>query len=94
MFFWGGSLTSSGPVAEAPDPLSTQPAAAVAFKDQAPSVSAEPPESELQEYEPTVEVASVDFGSKSGSVFYVPSGEPGAATTVVWVSDLEEEEEL
>ncbi len=94
MFFWGGSPTSSGPVAEAPDPLPTQPAAEVAFRDQWSSASAEPPQSEIEEYEPTVEVASVDFGSKSGSVFYVPSGEPGEATTVVWVSDLEEEEEL
>jgi len=39
-----------------------------------------------------VEVASVDFGAHSGSVFYVPSGQAGLATAVVWVTDAGEEE--
>jgi anti-sigma factor RsiW len=38
---------------------------------------------------PAVEVAAVDFGSHSGSVFYVSAGhgELGATTAVVWVTE-------
>ncbi|MBI4705290.1 MAG: hypothetical protein HY744_29640 [Deltaproteobacteria bacterium] len=39
---------------------------------------------------PAVEVASVDFGSRSGSVFYVSTGpgDTGPTTAVVWVTDV------
>ena len=35
-----------------------------------------------------VEVATIDFGSSHGSVFYVP-GSGGETTTVVWLADDE-----
>lgn len=40
-----------------------------------------------------VEVAAVDFGTRSGTVFYVQGDDaaPGATTTVVWVNDSGEE---
>jgi negative regulator of sigma E activity len=102
VFSWGG-MAPTGPLAEAPSAAGTQSpmspskhaVAEVAMKrDATPADPTATANSDIEEYEPTVEVASVDFGSMSGSVFYVPSGEPGAATAVVWVSDLEEEEEL
>jgi hypothetical protein len=34
-----------------------------------------------------VEVASVDFGSQAGSVFYVTGDDNAAMTTVVWIND-------
>jgi hypothetical protein len=35
-----------------------------------------------------VEVAAVDFGTRMGAVFYVPSGTSASSTTtVVWLSD-------
>jgi len=47
-------------------------------------VQANTPESST----PAVAVAAVDFGTKTGAVYYVPSDTPGAtATTVVWVTD-------
>jgi len=41
------------------------------------------------EDEPVVEIAAVDFGAQSGSVFYVSAGKNAAGSTaVVWVTDL------
>lgn len=43
-----------------------------------------------EEEEHGVEVAAVDFGNRTGSIFYVPTGAVAAhqtTTTVVWVSD-------
>lgn len=34
-----------------------------------------------------VEVASVDFGRRSGAIFHVPTDVRGATTTVLWLSD-------
>lgn len=41
-----------------------------------------------EELSPTVAVNAVDFGSRTGTVFYVPN-DRGSTTTVVWVTDDE-----
>lgn len=41
----------------------------------------------VQDDTPAVAVAAVDFGTKTGAVYYVPSDSPGSTTTVVWVTD-------
>lgn len=41
----------------------------------------------VQDGTPAVAVASVDFGTKTGAVYYVPSDSAGPTTTVVWVSE-------
>jgi anti-sigma factor RsiW len=54
------------------------------------SGSASPAASADGAHEHGVEVWSVDFGSQSGAVFYVPSeGSESGTTTVVWVSEDE-----
>lgn len=62
----------------------------------APSFSVPPPERLLvaeasrvdREVQPAVLVDAVDFGSLTGTVFYVPTDQ-GSTTTVVWLSDDE-----
>jgi anti-sigma factor RsiW len=38
--------------------------------------------------EPTVSVDAIDFGARTGTIFYVPT-DTGTTTTVVWLSDEE-----
>jgi hypothetical protein len=45
------------------------------------------PSPPVQDDTPAVAVAAVDFGTKTGAVYYVPSDSHGPTTTVVWVSD-------
>lgn len=57
---------------------------------RAPStaITAPAPTPEAADDEHGVEVAAVDFGALTGSVFYVPSGTAtSGTTTVVWLSD-------
>jgi anti-sigma factor RsiW len=64
----------------------TPHAGAVANGSASPAASAV----EGSAHEHGVEVWSVDFGSQSGAVFYVPSeGSASGTTTVVWVSEDE-----
>lgn len=73
------------------------PNAIAAAEGESSGASAQPrwlreaPEQDPPAEEPSaaVEVASVDFGSHTGSVFYVSTGPDDAATTtaVVWVTD-------
>lgn len=53
----------------------------------APIESNKKPKPSVQDDTPAVAVAAVDFGTKTGAVYYVPSDSPGTTTTVVWVSD-------
>lgn len=41
----------------------------------------------VDEEAPGVEVASVDFGTRTGSIYYVSGATNGATTPVVWLSD-------
>jgi hypothetical protein len=90
LFFWGKAEptgTGTEPVAktdaseEAPpvQPLPPTPA------PSAPSMLGSAPEAE--DPEPSVQVASVDFGSRLGAVYYVGDAPSGATTTVVWVTE-------
>lgn len=58
-------------------------------EDRREPLRAEPTDSLTdEELSPTVAVNAVDFGSRSGTVFYVPN-DRGSTTTVVWVTDNE-----
>ncbi len=46
-----------------------------------------PGEGDGPQDEPSVKVASVDFGAKVGTIYYVPKDTRGATTTVVWLAD-------
>jgi hypothetical protein len=97
MFYWGRH-TPDGPVAAGPGAagMGAEPPALDAAKTtQAPVASAERadpvasavlPEGDEEE-SPGVEVASVDFGKRSGAIYYVAGASQGATTPVVWLSD-------
>lgn len=56
----------------------------------APDNAAELPQEKTdKDDEPAVEVAAVDFGALTGTIFYVPTGAAAsnATTTVVWLND-------
>lgn len=79
-------LASAAPVPEAP--LMTAMGARL-DAGAAPTASASL-ETEGEDGEMAVEVASVEFGTQLGSVFYVPGD--GAATAVVWINDVGEDQ--
>lgn len=87
----------------APNPSTTAPIAMVTTQEVAPAkppaeLPMQPaiaPEPEtVEEPEVGVEVAAVDFGSKVGTVFYVPTEAAASThtTTVVWLTDTDGEE--
>lgn len=91
-----------GRLAPTPSTLPTQPVAMATTQEVAPAA---PPvelpspavagESEVAEdQEMGVEVAAVDFGSKVGTIFYVPTETATSkhTTTVVWLTDPDGEE--
>ncbi|APR85206.1 Hypothetical protein A7982_10555 [Minicystis rosea] len=81
LLLWGRSATQgTGTVASshAPVPAITAPTASD-DKHDGPKVDADDDHG--------VEVAAVDFGAQTGTVFYVPSGTSASMTTVVWLSD-------
>ena len=96
LFFWGSSspeqevadTARGGPTSLLPETAATQAApAAAAAVAEAEDDEAEDDEAEDDEESGGVEIASVDFGSQSGSVFYVSSDPSAGATAVVWVTD-------
>lgn len=93
LFVWGRTQPTDAGLALAP--LSDAPLVA----EMPPRLEATAATTETRGAEPTsdaalevasVEVASVEFGSRAGSVFYVPGD--GAGTAVVWINDAGEEE--
>lgn len=89
MFFWGRAgndrtfelpTATDAPQAKVEPPPSLSPSLDVS--------SALAPE-RLEKSELGVEVAAVDFGTKSGTIYYVPSDDKFAAsaTTVVWLAE-------
>jgi anti-sigma factor RsiW len=96
LFFWSRAGLDQMDLATGPSerPASTASAVALAPSDSSLEpkwVTTGPPVADEADEEPghAVEVAAVDFGSHTGSVFYVSAGHSGAATTtaVVWVTD-------
>jgi hypothetical protein len=82
LFFY--SRTSPETVAQAPAPVVAE---RTAVAPAAPPATARVAE-QADDDEPEVEIAAVDFGSRSGSVFYISGGKNTAASTaVLWVSD-------
>lgn len=94
LFFWGKSgpseseihaRTVATDVAPSVDPTPDPRIEPV------PSASAEAVRADPADEEPRygVEVASVDFGQRSGAIYYVPGDEAATAavTTVVWLAD-------
>ena len=97
LFFWSRAGLRDLPVGHGgPDHRSLVPPTAVAWQPGASA--AEPkwlvpatsePMAKDEDAAAAVEVASVDFGSHSGTVFYVSTGSSQSSTTtaVVWVTD-------
>jgi hypothetical protein len=97
LFFWSRAGLRDMPVGHGgPDHRSLVPPTAVAWEPGASA--AEPkwlvpassePMAKDEDTAAAVEVASVDFGSHSGTVFYVSTGSSQSSTTtaVVWVTD-------
>lgn len=87
MMIWG--RMAGEPTIEGPRAQSTTSAVEPAVPAEAPrplAAEAPTPDGEL---EMGVEVAAVDFGARTGTIFYV-SGDQGASsptTTVVWLAD-------
>ena len=89
MMIWG--RMAGEPILEGPRAQSTTSAVEPAVPAEAPrplaaEASSPTPDGEL---EMGVEVAAVDFGARTGTIFYV-SGDQGASsptTTVVWLAD-------
>lgn len=88
--FWGRSAPPDSRVAgrepivhEVPSELPVPASGEVAVKR--PVTSATAP-AEAAEDEPSVKVASVNFGTNTGTIYYVPKDTPGT-TTVVWLAD-------
>ncbi len=92
MFYWGGR-PSDGPVAARPgaetpvlDAAKTTPTTAASV-ERGPAVASTAQAEVDSEESPSVEVASVDFGKRSGAIYYVAGASQGATTPVVWLSD-------
>ncbi|RLB64794.1 MAG: hypothetical protein DRI90_03725 [Deltaproteobacteria bacterium] len=93
LFVWGNAVPTSDTVAMASRPaVATEVAAAAeAAPGLPPSGKVDTEAAAEDEDEPVVEIAAVDFGAQSGSVFYVSAGKHTAGSTaVVWVTDLGE----
>ena len=88
LFVWGKSGTDDTPVArtqptEQAEPVQPLPSTKSSALSTAPLFAQAPD----QDAEPSVQVASVDFGSRTGAVYYVDGASKGATTTVVWVTE-------
>lgn len=81
MAFWGRQPPETpvamhdAPTAVAPPPSSAAPRPAETAKPSAPAEQG------------GAEVAAVDFGARTGSIFYVPSDVASQVTAVVWIDD-------
>lgn len=88
LFFWGRSGDTGPDLSASADPVAVADATALELAPPLPAVAAVVSEPTLPAA--AVSVASVDFGARSGSVFYMSSGAEGdgdAVTAVVWVTD-------
>jgi anti-sigma factor RsiW len=90
LFVWGRSATDA-PLAQVPSEPRVAADEVAAAEPAAPTLAAAPSKPVQQQEEdrglPPVEVASVDFGSRIGAVYYVDEPRGGATTTVVWLAD-------
>jgi hypothetical protein len=85
LFFWG----SSDPSVEIADSGRSGPTSLLPETAAAPVAAAAPSaEEEDEDASEGVEIASVDFGSQSGSVFYVSNDPSAGRTAVVWVTEI------
>mgnify|MGYP000870218932 CR=1 FL=1 len=89
LFLWGKSgsdaeVAKTQPTEQVQEPVKDLPPAPTAV----PSPSnTEMLGSTQEDAQPSVQVASVDFGSRTGAVYYVAGAAEGATTTVVWVTE-------
>jgi hypothetical protein len=83
LFVWGRTQPGESESAKLSAPL---PVAAEMPSRIEPSVPSAPAAQAKME-EVGVEIASVDFGTRQGSVFYVAGDDAAASTTVVWIDD-------
>lgn len=89
LFVWGKYGTDETPVArtqttEQAEPVQPLPSSKTAAPPSSAPLFAQASDDES---EPSVQVASVDFGSRTGAVYYVGGASQGATTTVVWVTE-------
>ncbi|MFO0762181.1 MAG: hypothetical protein U0359_37425 [Byssovorax sp.] len=86
LMVWGKMRIAPDPQAHLrPMPVAT----AVAARPETPAPAKTAEVAAEADDTPGVEVASVHFGARSGSIFYVPKGADAsnATTTVVWLND-------
>jgi hypothetical protein len=88
LFFWGKTEPDRD-LAVAPPPATQQAEPPVAPPPEEAHASAEAREQADAEEaeEDRIEVAAVDFGDRSGSVFYTSAGSRTGSSAVVWVND-------
>ena len=89
LFVWGRSAGETL-VAQLPNEPRLSAEEVAPAEPAAPTLAAAPSKPVQQEEDrglPPVEVASVDFGSRIGAVYYVDEPRGGATTTVVWLAD-------
>ncbi len=97
MFIWGNADVDVDQIATAPAPLEA-PAQTVepAKETLGDAVGAAPPPqvagNASDEDEDAVEIAQLDFGAHSGSIFKVDNDSTGVHTAVVWVNDSGDDE--
>ncbi len=82
LFVWGRMPVDDIPISRA---VPSEPASAVAALS-GQKVAPEPSGATV-ESGPGVEIASVDFGARQGSVFYMPNTDSAALTAIVWIDD-------
>lgn len=92
LFFWGRADLDGDPTKVAQTSQVTAVTAMVSPIPSGPANVAKRPDGasakvEVEEEAPGVEVAAVDFGSRTGAIYYVSGANNGAATPVVWLSD-------
>jgi hypothetical protein len=88
LFVWGSGGDSAPLASQTTAPVVTELVAPApeTTAQPAPSLAERVKDIDLEESYRPVEVASVDFGSRTGAVIYMDEPK-GAATTVVWLSD-------
>ena len=91
LFFWGRADLDATKVSQTAPPTAIMALSAAGSLTANPRQAARPEATsakvDVEEEAPGVEVAAVDFGARTGAIYYVSGANNGAATPVVWLSD-------
>jgi anti-sigma factor RsiW len=98
LFVWGNMAPSDAPVATAPRTEAVVESPALEASERIEALEGAAPAApaigaaKRVEDEDAVEIARLDFGAHTGSVFKVRDENTGASTAVVWVTDSGDDE--